>query len=143
MLVPCIGDVVVFDSGSLLKVGKIKELIPSADKEIRKVKVESEGHESVHAVANLRRLESGGHSDQISPTNCEEDISEQHDNDLPKTSGSTLGKLPRNNPKRSAAVKAQQKWLSQFLVTEGSCSCKQRFVCVECAGRKQWCTHLN
>ena len=143
MLVPSVGDVVVFDSGSLLKVGKIKELIPSEDKEIRKVKVESEGHESIHAVANLRRLESGGHSDQMSPTNGDEDVPEQHNNDLAKTSDSIPGKLPRNNPKRDAAVKAQQKWLGQFLVTEGSCSCKQRSVCVECARRNQWCTHLN
>ena len=79
----------------------------------------------------------------MSVTKGDEDVHDQHNDDLAKTSASIPGKLPRNNPKCDTAVKAQQKWLGQFLVTGGSCSCNQRSVCVECAGRNQWCTHIN
>ena len=117
MLIPNINDVVVYDSGSLLKVGKIMELIPSSDQEIRKVKVESEGHESIQAVANLRRLESGGYPDQIPSSKDDED---QHKmlSDSIKSSVSLPGTPTRSNPKREAAIKAQQNWLSQFLLTK-------------------------
>ena len=115
MLVPNINDVVVFDSGSVLKVGKIVELIPSSDQEIRKVKVESEGHESVQAVANLRRLESGGSSAEVPDTRL------AHQADTDSDSEGTASAVPRimsrNIPRREAAVKAQEKWLGQFLVT--------------------------
>ena len=117
MLVPNINDVVVFESGSVLKVGKIIELIPSSDQEIRKVRVESEGHDSIQAVVNLRRLESGGYDDQISPTKDCEDIYTEVSNDPKETSPNVSRDSPRSNPKRDAAAKAQQKWLSQFLVT--------------------------
>ena len=40
-LVPVVGDAVVFSVGSKLKIGKIVELVPSSDDEMRKVKVES------------------------------------------------------------------------------------------------------
>ena len=86
------------------------------DKDIRKVKVESEGHESIQAVANLRRLESGGYPDQISLVKDNEDVHKM-DSDFDKMSASVPGK-PRSNPKRDAAVQAQQKWLSQFLLTK-------------------------
>ena len=112
---PNINDVVVFDSGSVLKVGKIVELIPSSDQEIRKVKVESKGHESVQAVANLRRLESGGSSAEVPDTRL------AHQADTDSDSEGTASAVPRimsrNIPRREAAVKAQEKWLGQFLVT--------------------------
>ena len=102
-------------SGSLLKVGKIVELLPSVgSQDIRKVRVESEGHESIQAVANLRRLESGGYSDQISFTDGAEAHSDSIDQE---TSASVSEDLPRRNSKRKAAVEAQQRWLGQFLLT--------------------------
>ena len=116
MLVPNINDVVVFDSGSLLKVDKIIELIPSADQEIRKVKIESEGHESIQAVTNLRRLESGGYPDQI-PASKDEDKQRMLSDSI-ESSVSLPGKPSRCNPKREVAVKAQQNWLNQFLLTK-------------------------
>ena len=118
MIVPNKDDVVVFESGSLLKVGKIVELLPSAgSQDIRKVKVESEGHESIQAVANLRRLESGGYSDQISFTDDGgEDHSESIDQET--SAASVTEDLPRRNSKRKAAVQAQQRWLGQFLLTK-------------------------
>ena len=116
MLVPNINDVVVFDSGSLLKVGKIIELIPSEDQEIKKVKIESEGHESIQAVTNLRRLESGGYPDQI-PASKDEDQQRMLSDSI-KSSVSLPEKPSRCNSKREAAVKAQQNWLNQFLLTK-------------------------
>ena len=116
MLVPNINDVVVYDSGSLLKVGKIIELIPSSDQGIRKVKVESEGHESIQAVANLRRLESGGYPDQIPATKDEDQ--QRMVSDSIKSTASIPEISSRSNPKREAAVKAQQNWLNQFLLTK-------------------------
>ena len=63
-----------------------------------------------------RRLESGGYPDQISSSKDEE----QHGmiSDSIKSAVSLPGKPSRSNPKRDAAVKAQQNWLSQFLVTK-------------------------
>ena len=116
MIVPNIDDVVVFDSGSLLKVGKIIELIPSEDQEIRKVKIESEGHESIHAVVNLRRLESGGSSDDNPVTRETEDEDTANVGDSEGTSNAVPGALSNNKPRRDAAVRAQQKWLGQFLI---------------------------
>ena len=118
MIVPNKDDVVVFESGTLLKVGKIVELLPSAgSQDIRKVKVESEGHESIQAVANLRRLESGGYSDKISFT---EDYGEVHTESIDQetSAASVPENLPRRNSKRKAAVEAQQRWLGQFLITK-------------------------
>ena len=117
MIVPNKDDVVVFESGSLLKVGKIVELLPSVgSQDIRKVRVESEGHESIQAVANLRRLESGGYSDQISFT---DGVEAQSDSIDQKTSAASVSEdLPRRNSKRKAAVEAQQRWLGQFLLTK-------------------------
>ena len=105
-------------SGSLLKFGKIVELLPSVgSQDIRKVKVESEGYESIQAVANLRRLESGGYSDQISFTDDGgEDHSESIDQET--SAASVTEDLPRRNSKRKAAVQAQQRWLGQFLLTK-------------------------
>lgn len=118
MIVPNKDDVVVFESGSLLKVGKIVELLPSAgSQDIRKVKVESEGHESIQAVANLRRLESGGYSDKISFTDDGGEVpSESMDQET--SAASVPEDLPRRNSKRKAAVEAQQRWLGQFLITK-------------------------
>ena len=116
MIVPNIDDVVVFDSGSLLKVGKIIELIPSEDQEIRKVKVESEGHESIHAVVNLRRLESGGSSDEIPITRETDEEDTANVDDSKGTSNAAPGDLSDNKPRRAAAVRAQQRWLGQFLI---------------------------
>ena len=106
MLVANINDVVVYDSGSVLKVGKIIQLIPFTDQEIRKVRDESEGHDSIQAVANLCRL-----------TKDSGDIYTEVSNDPKETSPNVSRDSPRSNPKRDAAAKAQQKWLSQFLVT--------------------------
>ena len=36
--------------------------------------MESEGHESIQAVGNLRRLTSGGYPDQIPPSKIEDQI---------------------------------------------------------------------
>ena len=117
LIVANIGDVVVFDSGSLLKVGKIVELLPSSDQEVRKVRVESEGHESIQAVANLRRLESGGNSDQISSMEADDSDSYMIEDSISKTLDSSCSEKSRRTPRRAAAVKAQQDWLGQFLMT--------------------------
>ena len=118
MIVPALDDVVVFESGSLLKVGKIIELMPSPGSEdVRKVKVESDGHVSVQAVANLRRMESGGRPDQIPSAGDQKDMNSNASIDLENDSISVSEDLQRTNPRREAAVKAQQKWLTQFLLT--------------------------
>ena len=118
MIIPALNDVVVFESGSLLKVGKIVELLPSAGSEdVRKVKVESEGHVSIQAVANLRRMESGGHSDQIPSIDVPADVDSIADGAPENDPVSVSEDFQRNNPRREAAVRAQQKWLTQFLLT--------------------------
>ena len=104
-------------SGSLLKFGKIVELLPSVgSQDIKKVKVESEGYESIQAVANLRRLESRGYSDQISSTDGGEARSDSINQET--SAASVSEDLPRRNSKRKAAVEAQQRWLGQFLLTK-------------------------
>ena len=118
MIIPALNDVVVFESGSLLKVGKIVELLPSAGSEdVRKVKVESEGHVSIQAVANLRWMESGGHSDQIPSIDVPADVDSIADGAPENDPVSVSEDFQRNNPRREAAVRAQQKWLTQFLLT--------------------------
>ena len=93
-------------SGTLLKFGKIVELLPSVgSQDIRKVRVESEGHESIQAVANLRRLESGGYSDQISFTDGGEAHSDSIDQET--SAASVSEDTTRRNSKRKAAVEVQ------------------------------------
>ena len=108
VLVPAVGDAVVFTMGSKLRVGKIVELVPSSDEEIRKVKVESEGHVSLHAVVNLRKVE-GDKELSMSTKNLDEDL---------ESVGITDDSLAsvQGPPKRAAALRAQQNWLGQFLV---------------------------
>ena len=109
MLVPSIGDIVVFSSNSMLRTGKILKLLPSADQEIRKVLVESEGHESIQAVANLRLLECGGSLDTKPFIATESDDTDDLESDQDNS--------PRRNQRRAAAAQAHQQWLSQVLIT--------------------------
>ena len=108
VLVPAVGDAVVFTMGSKLRVGKIVELVPSSDEEIRKVKVESEGHVSLHAVVNLRKVE-GDKELSMSTKNLDEDL------ECVGITDDSLASV-QGPPKRAAALRAQQNWLGQFLV---------------------------
>ena len=118
VLVPVVGDAVIFTVGSKMKIGRIVELVPSSDEQIRKVKVESEGHVSLHAVANLRKVEG---DDQLS---TEADILDDPDSEdvridgevVPLVSNSGLESVV-DRPKRAAALRAQQDWLGQFLLS--------------------------
>ena len=118
VLVPVVGDAVIFTVGSKVKIGRIVELVPSSDEQIRKVKVESEGHVSLHAVANLRKVEG---DDQLS---TEADILDDPDSEdvridgevVPLVSNSGLASVV-GRPKRAAALRAQQDWLGQFLLS--------------------------
>ena len=90
--------------------------INSSDQEIKKVEIKSEGQKIIQAVPNLRSLESGGHPDQI-PASTDED-QQRIDSDLLKASVSLRGNPSRSIPKQDTAVKAQQNWLNQFLLTK-------------------------
>ena len=130
VLLPEKGDAVVFSVGSNLRVGKIVELVPSSDGEVRKVKVESEGHVSLQAVANLRKVEGDA---EISPaaekiddpayshSGLSDDAVRHVIDETPVEVGvSDEPSAPeRSRPKRAAAEQAQQRWLGQFLVTLG------------------------
>ena len=77
-------------------------------KNVKKVKVESEGHVSLHAVVNLRKVE-GDKELSMSTKNLDEDL---------ESVGITDDSLAsvQGPPKRAAALRAQQNWLGQFLV---------------------------
>ena len=106
------------------------ELVPSSDGEVRKVKVESEGHVSLQAVANLRKVEGDA---EISPaaekiddpayshSGLSDDAVRHVIDETPVEVGvSDEPSAPeRSRPKRAAAEQAQQRWLGQFLVTLG------------------------
>lgn len=110
ILVPVVGDAVVFSMGSKLRIGKIVELVPSSDEEVRKVKVESEGHIGLHSVVNLRKVEG---DDRLSAAS--ENLSEPTYGDVRIHNDSVTS--IEGPPKRAAALRAQQNWLSQFLLS--------------------------
>ena len=89
------------------------ELVPSSDEEVRKVKVESEGHVSLHSVVNLRKIEG---DDELS-TGTGSDLGD--DDPVNGALASSDDSLPPRNgpPKRAAALHAQQQWLGQFLLS--------------------------
>ena len=95
-----------------MKIGKILELVPSSDDEMRKVKVESEGHVSLQAVVNLRKIESDNDPAPVTDT----ELGEVSVNDIMMNGESSSSAFERP-PRRAAALCAQQKWLGQFLVT--------------------------
>ena len=116
ILIPVVGDAVVFSIGSRLKVGKIVELVPSSDDEVRKAKVESEGYVSLHSVVNLRRIEGEDMLSSVTDTDLGEadlqsDALTNCDNSLPPRDGP---------PRRAAALHAQKQWLGQFLLSVNS-----------------------
>ena len=115
ILEPRVGDVVVFSSGSLLKVGKILGLVPSDDGEVRKVQVESEGHVSMQAVVNLRHLESDGSHDVTHSSGAADSDDTRSDPSLGEEATADVEPLVAR-PRREAAVRAQQKWLRQSLL---------------------------
>ena len=111
----------VFPSGSQVKLGRIRELVPSSDGEVRKVMVELEGHNRMQAVANLCHVEA-----EMSPVNAQVGeswdgvVSNAPDADDPHTSSSDAASaiVPPvwELPKREAALQAQCNWLVQFLL---------------------------
>ena len=110
-------QMLVPNKSSLLFI-KIIRLIYSSNQELTNIIVESKGHECTYSVTNLHLLDNQGYSDQISSIKNVEDTHTEHSTDSTKPSANVPGNFPRVNPKRDAAVKAQQKWLSQVLMTK-------------------------
>ena len=101
-----------FSIGSKLRIGKIVEQVPSSDEEVRKAKVESEGHVSLHSVVNLRKVE--GDDSLSSATNKTVDdvsagvIVENCDDAL---------HLPADCLRHAATLRAQERWLIHFFLS--------------------------
>ena len=90
------GDVcLVAGDNHTFRLGRILELIPSEDGLVRSARVQTKGGSGIHALVNLRHLESAPLS----------------------TASAALDDVPSKRPRRQAAAAAQRKWLATNLVS--------------------------
>ena len=98
VLLPSSGDSVLIKDGKWLRVGKIVEIFPSDDTEIRSARVRTENGEGVYPICNLRFLERNGPDDLGAP-----EVSEKVE-------------LAQKRPRRKAAAEAQARFMSVNLI---------------------------
>ena len=98
VLLPNCGDSVLIKDGKWLRVGRIVEMFPSDDTEIRSARVRTENGEGVYPICNLRFLERTDPSDLAAP-----EVSEKVE-------------LAQKRPRRKAAAEAQARFMSMNLI---------------------------
>ena len=98
ILLPSCGDSVLIKDGKWLRVGRIVEIFPSDDTEIRSARVRTENGEGVYPICNLRFLERNDPSDLAAP-----EVSEKVE-------------LAQRRPRRKAAAEAQARFMSMNLI---------------------------